>query len=50
VTLDEQAFGSPALGYSTKLGATPDGAVAILLAWTGVDGSHHLNIAGIAVS
>jgi hypothetical protein len=50
VTLNEQAFGGPALAYSTKLGGTPHGAVTVLLAWTGVDGLHHLNIAAFAVS
>jgi hypothetical protein len=47
VTLNEQAFGAPALGYSPKLG--PANGVRILLAWTGRDASHHLNVAVILI-
>lgn len=37
--LNEQALGAPALGY------TDNGSSSVLLAWTGVDPQHHLNIA-----
>jgi beta-N-acetylhexosaminidase len=36
--LNESAFGGPALGYIGHIGQT-------LLAWTGIDSTHHLNIA-----
>jgi hypothetical protein len=49
VTLDEQGFGGPELGYSTKLGLGATNAVKILLAWTGRDASHHLNVAVIQI-
>lgn len=41
-TFDEQALGGPALGYV----GTPNRA---LLAWTGVDAAHHLNVAVLSV-
>lgn len=37
-TLNESAFGGPALGYVGHIGQ-------MLLAWTGVDIAHHLNVA-----
>jgi hypothetical protein len=49
VTLDEQAFGGPELGYSNKLGLGAPNTVTVLLVWTGLDGSHHLNVAVIQV-
>jgi hypothetical protein len=49
VTLDEQGFGAPQLGYSTKLGLGATNTVTILLAWTGTDASHHLNVAVIQI-
>jgi hypothetical protein len=49
VTLDEQAFGAPALGYSNKLGLGATNAVKLLLAWTGMDAGHHLNVAVIQI-
>ena len=49
VTLDEQAFGGPELGYSNKLGLGAPNTVTVLLVWTGIDGSHHLNVAVIQV-
>ena len=49
VTLNEQALNSPELGYSNNLGLTPATTVPILLAWTGVDPAHHLNIALIQI-
>jgi hypothetical protein len=49
VTLDEQGFGAPALGFSGKLGLGAANTVTILLAWTGTDASHHLNVAVIQI-
>jgi hypothetical protein len=49
VTLNEEAFGSPTLGYSNKVGLNAPNAVTILLAWTGIDAAHHLNVAVIQV-
>ncbi|MGO8950297.1 MAG: hypothetical protein ACLQUY_22085 [Ktedonobacterales bacterium] len=49
VTLNEQALGSPALGFSNELGLTPANTVPILLAWTGLDPAHHLNVAVIQI-
>jgi hypothetical protein len=49
VTLNEQGLGSPALGYSNKLGPGQPNTVRILLAWTGTDTAHHLNVAIIQV-
>jgi hypothetical protein len=49
VTLDEQAFRAPQLGFSGKLGLGAANTVTILLAWTGVDASHHLNVAVIQI-
>ena len=49
VTLSEQAFHAPALGYSPKLGVGATNAVKILLAWTGMDAGHHLNVAVIQI-
>jgi hypothetical protein len=42
-TFNEQAVGAPALGYMTALNNT------VLIAWTGVDPDHSLNIAEITV-
>jgi hypothetical protein len=50
VTLNEQAFGSPAIGYSNKLGLAQNGNVMILIAWAGTDSAHHLNIAILTIS
>lgn len=49
VTLNEQGLGSPALGFSNKLGSGQPSTVRILLAWTGTDTAHHLNVAIIQV-
>jgi hypothetical protein len=49
VTLSEEAFGSPALGYSNKLGLGASNTVTILLVWTGIDAAHHLNVAVLQV-
>jgi hypothetical protein len=46
VTLHESGLGSPALGFSNKIvGLNPPNTVIILLAWTGADPAHHLNVA-----
>ncbi|WIG61003.1 MAG: Beta-hexosaminidase [Ktedonobacterales bacterium] len=42
-TLGEAAFGGPALGYGGNVGQT-------LLAWTGTDSAHHLNIATLTTA
>ena len=47
VTLDEQGLGGPVLGYSNTLDGGAPNTVTILLAWTGVDSAHHLNVAVI---
>jgi hypothetical protein len=49
VTLHEAGFGPPQLGYSTKLGLGAPNTVTILLVWTGIDVSHHLNVAVIQI-
>jgi len=46
ITLDEQAMGSPELGYSSKL---KNSGVVILLAWAGTDPAHHLNVAAFQI-
>lgn len=50
VTLDEQAYGSPALGYSNKLAGGSSHTVTLLLVWTGTDPDHHLNIAVVQIA
>jgi hypothetical protein len=49
VTLDERGFGGPELGFSGKLGLGAANTVVVLLAWTGTDASHHLNVAVIQI-
>ncbi len=43
VVLDEQALGGPELGYVGK-------SLQVLVAWTGVDPAHHLNVAVVYVN
>ena len=49
VTLNELGFGGPVIGYSTKMGFGQHNDVMILLAWTGTDPAHHLNVAVIEI-